>query len=231
MLQLPQLEPASQPNRLIRSYGRIKSRKLSDSKKSLLTEILPIYNLNNEDLVNIRSKNILEIGFGFGDFLFAKAKNNPDINYIGFEPHLNGVVNLLAKLQENPLTNLKICNSDVRASLAKIGDLFFDEIYILFPDPWPKQKHYKRRLINLEFLETLAKKIKNGGKLIIATDHDSYKTWILAAILKSDSFKLLVNNQNDWLNFPDDWVVTKYQKKAIAEGRNPVIFKLEKCLN
>jgi tRNA (guanine-N7-)-methyltransferase len=138
---------------------------------------------------------------------------------------------LLAKLKDDQLDNIKISQLDIRILLAKIADLFFDEIYILFPDPWPKQKHYKRRLIDLEFLEILAKKIKSDGKLIIATDHDAYKTWILSAILKSNSFELLIKNKNDWLDFPTDWTITKYQKKAMAEGREAVIFNLKKCQN
>ncbi len=217
--------------KIIRSYGRIKSRKLSDNKKLLLAEILPLYKIGDQPLNDSNQKNILEIGCGFGDFLFTKASNNPDINFIGCEPHINGVVNLLAKLKLHPLDNLKISQLDIRILLAKIADLFFDEIYILFPDPWPKQKHYKRRLINLEFLEILAKKIKKAGKLIIATDHDAYKTWILSAILNSNSFELLIKNKNDWQNFPSNWTVTKYQKKAIIEGRRPVIFNLKKCQN
>jgi tRNA (guanine-N7-)-methyltransferase len=224
---------AAKSTKLIRSYGRIKSRKLSDNKKLLLSEILPIYELKDQSLNTdqINQKNILEIGFGFGDFLFVKAKNNPNINFIGSEPHINGVVNLLAKLKDDQLDNIKISQLDIRILLAKIADLFFDEIYILFPDPWPKQKHYKRRLIDLEFLEILAKKIKSDGKLIIATDHDAYKTWILSAILKSNSFELLIKNKNDWLDFPTDWTITKYQKKAMAEGREAVIFNLKKCQN
>ena len=137
---------ADKSTKLIRSYGRIKSRKLSDNKKSLLSETLPIYELTDQSLnINqINQKNILEIGFGFGDFLFVKAKNNPDINFIGSEPHINGVVNLLAKLKDDQLDNIKISQLDIRILLAKIADLFFDEIYILFPDPWPKQKQINR---------------------------------------------------------------------------------------
>jgi tRNA (guanine-N7-)-methyltransferase len=221
--------------KLIRSYGRIKSRKLSDNKKLLLQEVLPLYEFKIDNLaqLNINQKNILEIGFGFGDFLFNQVVNNPQFNFIGCEPHINGVVNLLAKLHHLPdsklFPNLKISQIDVRLLLDKIPNYFFDEIYILFPDPWPKHKHYKRRLINLEFLQFLAKKIKPHGKLIIATDHDAYKAWILAAILRCSDFYLPVENQDDLTKFPLNWIMTKYQKKAILEGRQPVIFNLQKC--
>lgn len=212
-------------NRIIRSFGRIKSRKLSDHKKLLLEELLPLYEAKNHDFA--AEKTCLEIGFGFGDFLFEKAKNNPNILFFGSEPHLNGVVNLLAKLEKEPLPNLRITNSDIRVFFEKFPKNFrgFDQVYILFPDPWPKTKHFKRRLINVEFLDKiLAPKMKSDAKLTIATDHDSYKTWILAESLRSKNFHWLANSKKDWQIFPDDWVITKYQRKAEREGRTSVIF-------
>ena len=212
--------------RLIRSFGRIKSRKLSDHKKSLLENPLKDYSIvfpaaNNQQTTS------LEIGFGFGDFIFEKAKKNPEKKFFGCEPHLNGVVNLLAKLEQEPLTNIRISLEDSRLLLTKFPEKFFDEIYILFPDPWPKAKHFKRRLLTTEFFDKiLSPKIKSGGKLAIATDHDSYKTWILAEFLRSQKFSWEAQSKKDWQIFPDDWVKTKYQKKAEIEGRVPVIFNL-----
>lgn len=214
-------------SRVLRSFGRIKSRKLSDHKNNLLTDFLPRFQATKP--TQNSNKNILEIGFGFGDFLFEKAKNNPEVNFFGFEPHLNGVVNLLAKLENEELQNIKISTQDVREALTNFSDNFFDEIYILFPDPWPKAKHFKRRLINQYFLdEILAPKIKNNAKLIIATDHDSYKIWILDALLSSKKFSWNAQSKKDWQNFPDDWTITKYQKKAALEGRVSVIFNATK---
>ncbi|MBM3579583.1 MAG: tRNA (guanosine(46)-N7)-methyltransferase TrmB [Alphaproteobacteria bacterium] len=235
--------------KLIRSFGRIKSRKLSDHKKHLLTYLLPKHqfdqltthdkwhseasNLQSAQLTNhetsgyLRLTTILEIGFGFGDFFFAKAKSNPDKIFFGCEPHLNGVVNLLSKLEVEPLPNVKITTQDSRLILQDFPQNFFAETYILFPDPWPKAKHYKRRLVTAKFLdEVLSPKMQPGAKLVIATDHDSYKTWILSEILHSKKFSWTANSKKDWQVFPDDWVKTKYQKKAEAEGRVPVIFNL-----
>jgi len=215
----------STDTRLIRSFGRIKSRRLSDHKNFVLENFLPLYEIKNFDISH--GKNILEIGFGFGDFLFEKAKRNPDISFFGAEPHLNGAINLLSKLEQEPLPNLKISREDVRLLLKKFSDKIFDEIFILFPDPWPKFKHFKRRLIDVKFLdEVLAPKIKTGGKLTIATDHDSYKTWILSEVLRSKKFSWKADSKKDWQIFPDDWVMTKYQNKALIEGRVPVIFNL-----
>lgn len=215
-----------QNNRLIRSFGRIKSRKLSNHKNFLLENFLPKYALT----VDSRSSTVLEIGFGFGDFLFEKAKKNPKIFFLGSEPHLNGVVNLLAKLEKEPLQNLKISCEDVRILFQNFQPKTFDEIFILFPDPWPKLKHFKRRLITAEFLdEVLSPKMKDGAKLTIATDHDSYKTWILSEILRSKKFSWDANSKKNWQNFPADWIETKYQKKAAKEGRTSVIFNLIKA--
>jgi tRNA (guanine-N7-)-methyltransferase len=219
-----------QNNRLIRSFGRIKSRKLSDHKNFLLENFLPKYEVKPNCLTphasNLTSI-VFEIGFGFGDFLFEKAKKNPEIFFLGSEPHLNGVVNLLAKLKKEPLQNLKISREDVRILFKDFQPEIFDEIFILFPDPWPKSKHFKRRLITAEFLdEILSPKMKSGAKLVIATDHDSYKTWILSEILRSKKFSWTANSKKDWQNFPTDWIETKYQKKAAKEGRTSVIFNL-----
>ncbi|NBX53034.1 MAG: tRNA (guanosine(46)-N7)-methyltransferase TrmB [Proteobacteria bacterium] len=213
--------------KIIRSFGRIKSRKLSDHKKNLLINKLKEYQIF--DFAGSQKINHLEIGFGFGDFIFNKANQNPTINFYGCEPHLNGVVHLLGMLEKKFLPNLKIINNDLRLIIDKIPDNFFEKIYILFPDPWPKSKHFKRRLINTDFLDnSLARILTPNGKIIIATDHDSYKTWILSNILSSKKFNWLANSKNSWQNFPNDWIETKYQKKARAEGRNSILIEIIK---
>lgn len=230
-------------NSPIRSFGRIKSRKLSPHKNFLIAEFLPLYSIkipqkNHQKIadeildaaqLNSDSKNIencLEIGFGFGDFLYDLASKNPQKKFYGCEPHLNGVVNLLAKLEKKQLANLKISTIDIRLLLSSFADKFFSEIFILFPDPWPKSKHFKRRLINSQFLdEIIAPKLRAGGKLIIATDHDSYKTWILSHNLRSKNFTWTAKSQADWQNFPQNWHQTKYQKKAEIEGRVSCYFE------
>lgn len=215
----------SHNNKLIRSFGRIKSRKLSDNKTRLLDELYPHYAFNN----TLPERELcLEIGFGFGDFLFEKTKHNPNQFFLGCEPHINGIVNLLSKLEAEPLDNINIFKDDVRILLESIPDHCLSEVYILFPDPWPKSKHFKRRLINNEFLDFLATKMKSKAKLIIATDHDAYKTWILSAITDNQHFTWLAKSKKDWQNFPDWWITTKYQKKAAREGRESVIFNLIK---
>lgn len=218
--------PNSEDKRLIRSFGRIKSRKLSDHKNYLFEELLPKYEI--KEFKSREKKTCLEIGFGFGDFTFETAKNNPEIDFFASEPHINGVVNVLAKLEEEPLDNLKITCEDARLLLEKFPDKTFDQIFILFPDPWPKSRHFKRRLINVEFLDKiLSPKMKDKSQVTIATDHDLYKTWILSEVMNSNKFIWDAASKKDWQIFPEDWVVTKYQKKAAREGRTSVIFNLK----
>ncbi len=196
--------------RIIRSFGRIKSRKLSDNKTKIHQELLPIY---QKDFTN-QDNLILEIGFGFGDFTFELAKNNPNYNIIASETHINGVINLLSNLEKEPLNNISIFQDDVRILLNKLPDNILNKVYILFPDPWPKVKHHKRRIINHDFIKILSKKIQKNGKLIIATDHDSYKKWIMNVIINNDEFTWNAKSNKDWQEFPQDWTYTKYQKKS-----------------
>ena len=220
---------------LIRSFGRVKSRKLGILQLDLLENSLPKYEItldqvNSGDFQQFLTakKLFLEIGFGFGDFTFELAKRNHDTNVIAGETHLNGIINLLKKLEDEPQSNIKIFKSDIRTLLLTLPPEIFDEIYILFPDPWPKAKHYKRRLIQDDFIEVLGKKIKPSGKLVITTDHDSYKCWILSIMAKRNDFIWTANSQLDWQNFPENWTVTKYQKKALKEGRIPVYLEFLK---
>ncbi|MFT6258389.1 MAG: tRNA (guanine-N7-)-methyltransferase [Rickettsiales bacterium] len=212
----------------VRSFGRVRARKLSPHKKDLFANLLLKYKIEDSGLSDLKpdSKPIyLEIGFGFGDFLYENAKNNPDIFFIGCEPHVNGVVNVLAKLEIEPLDNLKIYVGDSRILLQSAPDQLFDKIYILNPDPWPKSKHFKRRLINVEILELLHLKIKQSEKLIIATDSDSYKSWVMSQYFLSGLWEWTAISKADWEIFPDGWVKTKYQKKAEIAGRTNVFLE------
>lgn len=222
-------ENLPQKKRLIRSFGRIKSRKLGALQADLYQNLLPDYEftLAEVDQADFKQfinnpKLALEIGFGFGDFTFNFIKNNPETNLLACETHINGIAALLQKLEIVPLNNVKIFKSDARLLLEKLENNIFDQIYILFPDPWPKSKHYKRRIINTDFVNLLSTKIKPSGKLIIATDHESYRNWIMEVMVQRQDFIMENISQDNWHNFPDNWVETKYQKKAMREGRTSV---------
>ena len=168
------------------------------------------------------SKTILEIGFGNGENIIKLAKENLSNLYIGSEVYLAGIGHLIGNIKKDNLSNIKIINGDVRCFLEKVKQPLFDEIVIICPDPWPKLKHHKRRMINDEFLKLIYPTIKANGNLYISTDWENYAESINDVLKKSKIFvnKSLVSNT---VSTP-----TKFQKKAITEGRKIFSFKVKK---
>ena len=152
----------------IRSFGRIKAKNITDYDNELLDDFLPKCSINIGDKLDKFKINQLEIGFGFGESLIHRAQNNKDINYIGCEAYTKGVASLLDKIKTNNINNLKVFYGDARILIENLEDNSLDKIFILFPDPWPKKRHNKRRIISKEFLELLSHKLKNGGELFFA---------------------------------------------------------------
>jgi tRNA (guanine-N7-)-methyltransferase len=211
----------------IRTFGRVKSRKLSAKKDDLIKNTLPKYIIKNLQSENFQIFN-LEIGSGDGDFLFNKAKKNLDQCFIACETHTNSVANVLAKLEHFPLSNFFIFNGDAREFLED-SKLKFSNIFILNPDPWPKVKQQKRRLINDKFLELIYQNMTKKSQLTIVTDHDDYKDWIMEIFLRrNEIFFWEAQQEEDWLKFPQDWIFTKYQKKAVIENRTNVFLQFSK---
>ena len=212
------------PKKYLQSFGRTKSRKLREGSLRVLREVLPKVSLNlNEKF----PANVLEIGFGGGEHLLHQAVSNAQNKYIGCEPFVNGTVKLLREIEERDLQNIRIYNGDFRVLAEKLPDNLFDKIYILFPDPWPKKKQNKRRLISTESLEMLVRLGRNGGKIFIATDHLDYAKWILQHVLDNPNLAWLAHSKADWQTAFDVHVETKYQNKAMKEGRNSVFFEIE----
>lgn len=231
-------------------FGRRQGRTIRKTKSTLLDVLLPRLRLsNNFDKKNMFGVEVnevyLEIGFGDGQHLAGQALKNPNIGFIGAEVFKNGVANLLTLLTGIKITadlpedirllpersdNIRIFDDDVRLLLSSIPDDFIDKIFLLFPDPWPKKRHANRRFVNKENLKELARILKKGGILRVATDHKVYKSWTLRQICKSDTklFKWTAKCGNDWKKEPQDWVQTKYQLKALREGRRPVFLDFEK---
>lgn len=230
-------------------FGRRKGRTIHKAKSFLLEKFLPEILLNADPNKKIEQyftepkKNYcLEIGFGDGTHLAQIAKAQPENGFIGVEVYRNGVANLLslitgiteaggnslpekAKLLPNLVDNIRIYDDDVRLLFSSLPDKSFDKIFLLFPDPWPKKKHSDRRFINPENLKELARLIKKGRILQIATDHPIYKRWVLEQMRDNTDFKWTAKTSDDWRNPPSDWFETKYQLKAIREGRRPVFFE------
>ena len=205
----------------IRTFGRRHGKKLSARKAWLMENILPTLSPNNlEPTDNL----ILEIGFGAGEHLRELAINNPDKVIIGAEPFENGVAALLSAIcDENnnilpEYKNIHIWPDDVRNFLRET-DSQFSEIWILHPDPWPKARHEKRRLLNPEFLTTLGDHLTQNGKIIIGTDHWEYYDWIVSGI----------PNTNLAINATEMEIIqTRYQKKNMAGTTVPKYLVLMK---
>lgn len=227
-------------------FGRRKGRVVRKAKQFLLENMLPQIrvtpetNFDAESLFGSPKQEVcLEIGFGDGQHLFGQALKNPKNGYLGVEVFQNGVANLLTLISgikegdnlpdkvdvcEYNVQNIRVFDDDVRLLFKAIPDAFFDKVYLLFPDPWPKNKHASRRFVNSENLKEIKRILKSGGIFRIATDHPVYKKHVLRTMHQNSDFLWTARCGDDWRKEPSDWVKTKYQQKAIREGRRPVFF-------
>lgn len=219
------------------SYGRRKSRKLSPHKEMLVKELLPRIAIrfpNDSEYPPNQPKNLaqdyhkiwIEIGFGGGEHLAEQAARNPDALLIGCEPYIDGVAKLLTEVEAQELDNVRILAEDARLLLDELPQASVERVFILFPDPWPKIRHQKRRIVSQETLDSLARVLKSGGELRLATDHVDYAEWMLEHILAHDAFLWQAERHTDWETPPADWVPTRYEQKTRAQGREPVYYLL-----
>lgn len=231
-------------------FGRRKGRIIRKAKTTLLEAFLPEVRLADDcrfDRQTMFGKPVdrvyLEIGFGNGEHLAGQALRNPSVGFIGAEVFQNGVANLLSlitgvkegsnlpekiTLSSGRPDNIRVYDNDMRLLFPRIPDGFLDRIFVLFPDPWPKKRHASRRFINPDNLKELARILKKGGTLRVATDHKVYKGWTLRQLHENTDFRWTATCGNDWKHEPADWVETKYQRKAIREGRRPVFLDFER---
>ncbi|MBT4696353.1 MAG: tRNA (guanosine(46)-N7)-methyltransferase TrmB [Alphaproteobacteria bacterium] len=210
---------------------RGRERSLTPKQRSLFSN-LDKYEI---DLTSLKKDNIhkskkifFEIGFGSGDIIYKQAKLNPENIYIGIEYYRKGIAQLIEKIETTKLENLKIFHGDARRVLANIPDEIFDEIWLFFPDPWPKKRHSKRRFIQLEMIELLHRKIKQGGKLLISSDDKNYIAWTLSLIFMRNFFNWLSDEPSDWKHPNNDYFGSKYEKKGIKSDREPYFLKFLK---
>jgi len=161
----------------------------------------------------------LEIGIGAGEHLIWQAQHNPSVGLIGVEPFITGISSCLYGVETHALKNVRLCNGDGRVLLNRLPTASIDRVFILHPDPWPKWRHAKRRLIQPAFLDALARVMVPGGELRLGTDWPDYSTWALRHILAHGSFVWHAQNAEDWRRRPDDWPITRYAQKAQKQGR------------
>jgi tRNA (guanine-N7-)-methyltransferase len=203
-------------------YGRRKGPKLSAHQRALREALLPALSLQltaNADPRSYFSVPVgevwLEIGFGAGEHLVWQARNHPNVGLIGAEPYEGGVAKLLAKLDGQPAPNIRIHEGDAREIVAALPDASVGRIFILFPDPWPKTRHHKRRFVQSETLDGFARVLKADGELRFATDDAGYLGWTLERALAHPMFAWIAESAADWMSRPADWPQTRYEAKAL----------------
>ena len=203
-------------------YGRIKGVRLSDRQSKLVQSLLPDVRLDLKQPMPTGQETVwLEIGFGGGEHLASQAINNPQTAFIGAEPFVNGVAKLLVSIEENKIKNLAVHDGDVRDLLPKIPDNSLSRLFLLYPDPWHKQRHHKRRMVNDDTIAHFHRMLKPGAVFRFASDIEDYVYWTVAAIKKHGGFEFSGKTVEDWRQPPDDWHRTRYEAKAIREGRTP----------
>jgi tRNA (guanine-N7-)-methyltransferase len=157
----------------------------------------------------------LEIGFGAGEHLVWQAENNPSVGLIGAEPYISGQAKLLAKIADKNLSNIRLYPEDARDVIAALPDSSLSRVFILFPDPWPKTRHHKRRFIQMEMLNELARVMKPGAELRFATDDRDYLVWTLECFMAHPNFCWAAAHAQDWRERASDWPQTRYEMKAL----------------
>lgn len=217
-------------DRPLRSFGRTGGRPLSPRQKTLMAETLDAWRiLEGEGPIDLAglfpgmTAFWLEIGFGGAEHMIAQAGRNPDTGIVGCEPFLEGVAKALAGIEDTGAGNIRLWPDDARPLIARLPDQSLDRTFILFPDPWPKRRQHKRRLVQPAFLDALYPKLKPGGHLRFATDVKSYADEALLTFLTDGRFEWLAQAADDWRVSPADHVTTRYESKQLGDCR-PVWF-------
>ena len=170
----------------------------------------------------------LEIGFGGGEHLAARARAHRDIGFIGCEPFVNGIAKLLAVIERDDLRSIRIWDAEATELLDRLPSGAIAGAYLLYPDPWPKRRHRKRRFVSDENLQRLARVMTPGAELRFATDIDDYAGWALARVLRSGVFRWTAERPDEWRQPWPGWPGTRYEAKALREGRRPVYLTFER---
>ena len=214
-------------------YGRFKGKGLRDSQQKYLDEDLAALspgavtweeNPNRSELdlgEMFPGKDVwLEVGFGGGEHMVHQAASNRDVGIIGCEPYINGVAMLLGKIRDAAVDNVKVHPGDARDMMDVLPAQSISKAFLLYPDPWPKKRHHRRRFVTQEHLQPLAEVLKPGAIFRVATDIPDYVRQTLQEVPKA-GFEWLAEGPTDWREPWDDWISTRYEQKALREGRTP----------
>lgn len=220
-------------------HGRRQGRKLRKGQRAVLERRLPELRfslpadgatLDPRPLFGDAAPSAiwLEIGTGAGEHLAWQAARHPEVGFLAAEFFINGVASLVGKIENQGLSNVRIYQDDGRSLLAALPEASLTRVVALFPDPWRKQRHHKRRLIQRTTLDEMARVLTDGGELRLATDHSGYLTWMLAQGTIHPDFRWLVEGPDDWRRRPEDWPETRYEEKALAAGRQPGYLRFQR---
>ncbi|HEY5239517.1 MAG TPA: tRNA (guanosine(46)-N7)-methyltransferase TrmB [Rhizomicrobium sp.] len=199
-------------------YGRRKGPKLGAHQAQLFETLLPklALDLRSQNWFGPDINDIwLEVGFGAGEHLLWQAQHHPNIGMIGAEPYESGVAKLLSKLDAEPASNVRIHMGGARDIIDALPDASLGRAFILFPDPWPKTRHHKRRFIQTETLNAFARILKSGAELRFASDDAPYMEWTLERLMAHPAFAWPARGPSDWQTRPEDWPPTRYEAKAL----------------
>jgi tRNA (guanine-N7-)-methyltransferase len=229
--------PGCAPQRRHEVFGRRRGRPLRPGQKSLIDELLPRLAINlpasgHLDIAalfgNARPSIWLEIGFGGGEHLAQLAEQHPQTGFIGCEVFENGIVKLLGQIERRRLDNIRIFADDARLIMAALSPASVDRAFILFPDPWPKRRQHKRRIVSRATLDALAEIMSDNAELRLATDDRDYLCWMLEHVTAHPVFEWLARRPADWRERPPDWPPTRYEAKARAAGRSPAFLRMRR---
>ena len=232
-------------------HGRRRGKKLRAGQQSLLDTLLPrlaialptepIVTPDNEvaesaakiDLAQAFGGTLpadgvwLEVGFGAGEHLVWQAKEHPEVGLIGCEPYINGVAKCLAHVERAGVGNIRLFTDDAMLVMKALPDASLWRAFVLFPDPWPKSRHHKRRFVQGANLDVLARLMKPGAELRLATDDPSYLPWMIEHAGTHAAFEWLAKRPVDWRERPADWPPTRYEQKMLA-GHKPAFLRFRR---
>ena len=219
------------PATIRRLYGRRQGHRLREGQAALVEDMLPRVHvpgtgpLDAATLFGDTRPLELEIGFGGGEHLAAQAAARPDTGFIGCEPFLNGVVQALGHLRDGGSSNVRLHTGDALDVIERLPDASLQRVYLLHPDPWPKARHAKRRMVNHGPLDAIAAKLIPGGEFRLGTDDPTYCRWALMVMGGRRDFRWTAETARDFLERPADWPETRYDRKARRHGHEVWYFR------
>jgi tRNA (guanine-N7-)-methyltransferase len=227
--------PSNEEERFL--FGRRKAKPLSTRQLALFQSLLPALSLDPdrdpvEDPVSLFGHRpnaiFMEIGFGGGEHLVSQAAASPQAGFIGIEPFVNGIAKALVQIDARKISNIRIFDNDAALLIGRLPDGSLTGVDLLYPDPWPKRRHWKRRFVNEKNLQQIIRILAPGGQFRFVSDHPGYVIWALRHCSLQPGLSWTARSAGDWLRPWPGWHSTRYEKKAVRDGRQPAYLVFEK---